>query len=416
VTRILWHSADPAAGTGYGTQTALWTRYLRDHGHDVAISTYYGSPGRKRRWEGMTVYPPPQDGIVTALIPGHAREHRAEVIIILADVWLMDPRLFRGYRTLAWVPADCQPLSVGDAKFLLAGQLDGIRGVAMSEHGQRVMQAAGLDPGYVPHAIDTSVYRPDPGRDALRAAYGISPETFAIGINANNIDPVRKAYPEQMMAFSIFHKKHPDSVLLIHAIADMQRSLNLLLLARTLGITDCVRLADQYRLLAGDYSDAEMARWYCALDLLSNATYGEGFGLPTVEAQACGTPVVVSDGTTGRQLSGPGWLVPTEPYWNPVHGAWWHKPSVNALVKAYEKAYSARSPMKSQACRAFAAGYDIGKIGPRWLSLLEESCPPRSQATPASMPAPLISTEAGCRQRDGTAPGSSGTSSATISA
>jgi glycosyltransferase involved in cell wall biosynthesis len=376
VTRILWHSAAPTAGTGYGTQTAQWTRYLRDAGHDVAISAYFGSPGVPCDWEGIHVYPPPQDGIVSALIPGHARKHKAELIITLADMWLMDARLFRGYKTLSWMPLDCDPLSLGDTKFLMDGIREGVRPVAMSEHGFRMLDKARLDPGYepayVPHAIDTTVFTPEADRDALRAAYGISKSTFAVGINANNIDPVRKAYPEQMMAFARFHEKHPDSILFIHTIASVRQSLDIPLLARTLGISDAVRLADQYRLLSGGYPAAEMARWYAAMDVISNASYGEGFGLPAIEAQACGTPVILSDGTTGKQLVGPGWLVPTEPFWNCVHAAWWHKPSISGLVKAYEKAYSYHSPMKRQACRTFALGYDIEKIGPQWLKLIKE--------------------------------------------
>jgi glycosyltransferase involved in cell wall biosynthesis len=369
--RILWHSSAPWTPTGYGTQTAIWCRYLRDRGHDIAISTYYGSPGKTRRWEGITVYPPPQDGDVTSLIMGHARAHKAEMIIILADVWLMDARALAGLPVYAWVPVDTSPLSLGDTLFLRAGD---VRPVAMSEHGAKMLAAAGYpDVPLIPHAIDTSLFSPDPRRDELRAAFGIRPAEFAIGMNFNNIDPVRKATPEQMAAFSRFRKRHPDSTLFMHSMLALPRSLDLRVLARTLGIEDAVRFADQYRLQSGGYSAADMARWYSAMDIVSNATYGEGFGIPAVEAQACGTPVVLSDNTTGPQLVGPGWLAPCEPFWNNTHGAWWGRPSVDGLVKCYEKAAANRSPFKAEACRLLAEKYDIAQVGPLWEQLLDVS-------------------------------------------
>ena len=38
-----------------------------------------------------------------------------------------------------------------------------------------------------------------------------------------------------------------------------------------------------------------MAGWYRSLDVLSACSYGEGFGLPILEAQACGSPAIVTD-------------------------------------------------------------------------------------------------------------------------
>ena len=40
-------------------------------------------------------------------------------------------------------------------------------------------------------------------------------------------------------------------------------------------------------------NQTELAQWYTAADVFVNPTYAETFGLTTVEAQACGTPVVV---------------------------------------------------------------------------------------------------------------------------
>lgn len=56
----------------------------------------------------------------------------------------------------------------------------------------------------------------------------------------------------------------------------------------------------------------ELAQWYSTADVFVNPTYEETFGLTTVEAQACGTPVVVyeTDGCPETVAPGNGRLIP----------------------------------------------------------------------------------------------------------
>lgn len=56
-----------------------------------------------------------------------------------------------------------------------------------------------------------------------------------------------------------------------------------------------------------------MARLYSASDLVLMCTSGEGFGLPSVEAMMCGTPVLGSNNTATKEIVGgmnKDWLVP----------------------------------------------------------------------------------------------------------
>jgi glycosyltransferase involved in cell wall biosynthesis len=55
----------------------------------------------------------------------------------------------------------------------------------------------------------------------------------------------------------------------------------------------------------------QMARLYQISDFHVSATGGEGFGIPSLEAMACGLPIILPDNSTGPELIGGerGWLV-----------------------------------------------------------------------------------------------------------
>jgi glycosyltransferase involved in cell wall biosynthesis len=256
------------------------------------------------------------------------------------------------------MPVDCDTLGAADERMLRAS---GAVPVAMSRHGERQLAKAGLPPLYIPHAADLQVFRPPEDRDALREKWSVAGR-FVIGINGANKDSLRKGYAEQFLAFSRFRARHPEALLLVHALPQQPgNQLDLTVLARRLGIEAAVLFSDQYKYVTGLLSPRDLADWYGALDILSACSYAEGFGIPLLEAQACGTPVVTTDASAMTELKGPGWLVSGEPYWNPVHEAWWVKPSVKAIERAYEKAYQ-HAASKRAAARAFALPYDADAV------------------------------------------------------
>jgi glycosyltransferase involved in cell wall biosynthesis len=48
------------------------------------------------------------------------------------------------------------------------------------------------------------------------------------------------------------------------------------------------------------------------MDVFCLPTRGEGFGMPVVEAQGCGTPVIVTDNTSGKELAKTGFVIPID--------------------------------------------------------------------------------------------------------
>ena len=61
-------------------------------------------------------------------------------------------------------------------------------------------------------------------------------------------------------------------------------------LAARLGIGKWVTYPDQYAYDTNLITREQLAAWYRGLDVLSICSYGEGFGLPLIEAQAAGIP------------------------------------------------------------------------------------------------------------------------------
>jgi glycosyltransferase involved in cell wall biosynthesis len=343
---------------------------LRDLGHEVVIYANYGLTGAGSVWNGIPVLPAAFDGTGCDILGAHVQSTQPDLVIILADAWPLNPQVLKALPcpVAVWMPVDCgkaegEPesaltLGAADARMLRAS---GAVPVAMSRHGEKALREAGFSPLYVPHAVDVQIFKPAADREALREQWGVTGR-FVIGINGANKDGIRKGYAEQLLAFSRFRRRHPEALLLIHALPQQPGcQLDIEALARRVGIADAVLFSDKYKYAAGLLSPADMAGWYGVLDLYSGCAYAEGFGVPLIEAAACGTPVVTTDASAMTELRGPGWLVGGEPYWNPVHEAWWLKPSVKAIDRAYEKAHKLAAS-KRTAAREFALGYDADAI------------------------------------------------------
>jgi glycosyltransferase involved in cell wall biosynthesis len=171
----------------------------------------------------------------------------------------------------------------------------------------------------------------------------------------------RKAFGENLMAFSIFAKKHPDAMLYIHTDPVSPHGWNLMALGELLGIPkDNMAFVDPISYRFG-ISQEDLAGIYSSMDVLLATSYGEGFGVPTVEAQACGVPVIVSDFAASAELVGDGWLVGGQPLYDNSQGAFFNIPSVPLIVQALEQAYE-RGKGKSDKAVEFAQQFDHDSV------------------------------------------------------
>jgi FkbM family methyltransferase len=375
--RILWHSVAPWAPTGYGTQTGIFTPRIRDLGHDVALSVYYGLQGAVLEWNGMRCYPSYSAPYGSDVIVPHALKHfEAEkcrsieeastmgIILTLGDVWTFESPLLDQLCVGSWVPVD--HLGVPEVVSGWFGVMGAIP-VAMSRFGEGALQRAGLTPLYVPHGIDTSVFRPG-DRAAARAAAGLPDDAFVIAMVANNVgrDGNRKAFAEQIAAFAELHRRHGDAHFVLHTDVDQPSGMRLRSFLQAHLPRGSYTYTDIYAYRKG-LNPSAVADVYRSADVLSNCSYGEGFGIPIVEAQACGTPVIVTDATAMPELCGSGWKVGYERTWHDSQGGWAAVPRIGDIASAYEEAYEkARDENMRAEAFAFAQDYDADLVADRY--------------------------------------------------
>lgn len=379
--RVLWHSVAPWAASGYGNQTKEFTPRIRDQGHDVAISAYWGAAGSILAWDGMDVYPQDEE-YGARLMPAWARMHNADLVITLMDVWPLKTERLRTIRNMAsWLPVDHDPVPAKTLEFFEETQA---RPIAMSRFGERMCRDAGMDPLYVPHGIDTRTLAPAREvRNATREKMGVPKNAFVIGMVAANKGrtPSRKSFPEVFQAFAEFQRSHEDAHLYLHTDPTTQfQGVPLGRLIQRCEIPqESVSFTSAINTELG-IPPAEMAKMYSAFDVLANPAYGEGFGIPIVEAQSCGCPVVVTDFSAMSELCGAGWLVEADPWYDSQHGAFFGRPKVTgpgSIVEGFERAYKHRHDKELRMrAREFALGYDSDVVAEvYWRPALEALTP-----------------------------------------
>ena len=372
-------SNSPGTPTGYGQQAQYLVESLVKHGVKTAVLSNYGLEGSIQSYRtkhgDVQHYPrgvaPYSQDVLTTWFE-HFRSQNPNLpgaILTLYDVWV-----YNGWKdavpVISWVPLDHVTMPPQVAAFL---KRPNVTPLAMSPHGQRQMADAGIDSTYIPHFIDTNVYKNTPNivnefgeKVATREFMGIPEDKFLVSIvAANKANGLvhRKAYDSNLLAFSMFHKEHPDSHLYIHADpAPTTGGFDLGVLLKAVGIPqDAVTIANREILRIG-YPQEQLAAIYSASDVLLATSYGEGFGVPTIEAQACGTRVIGSNWAATQDLvSEDSWLVDGQPFWDEPQKAFFQVPGLNAIVEALNQAYEAPRGFSAEA-RKFALQFDVQTV------------------------------------------------------
>lgn len=356
-------------------------------GHDVAIAANFGVQASTLEWNGMPVYSA-NESWGNPAISTLAKHVGADWVICLNDAWVMRPDAWADdLRMAIWTPIDHYPIP---PQVLSVLQHEKVKPIAMSQFGHEWMGKFALDGLYVPHGVDTSVFYPRPehkaqARDALR----VPEDAFLVGMVAANRGwsphAPRKAFPQAFDAFARFAREHDNAYLYVHA--EVQPSgppgIDLVTLSRAVGIPEdrfCFPPTEAWQ-LPHLIDNTFMNGVYNALDVLLNPSMSEGFGVPIIEAQACGVPVIASNHSSMPELVKAGWLVEGDRWWDAAQAAFAIMPSITSielgLAKAYK--YARNQPGPNEAAVEFAKQYDADRVAEEfWQPALAALSQPRT--------------------------------------
>lgn len=416
--KFLLHANAPTIATGYGVQCRYLADRLADAGHEVAISATYGHQGPISTWvsprgHAIRLYPGGYETNGNDVLHNHA-EHWFEGdlkggwIITLLDVWCLVNPVLSEFNILAWTPVDHEPTPPGVRSFF---KRTGAHPIAMSRFGEYQLRASALSPSFIPLAVDLDEYHPTPtlsttgGELTGREVYGVPDDAFVVLMVAMNKgwSPPRKGFNEAFWAFAEFRRRHPEAVLLMHTEQfGAAEGVNLEELAKNCGIPDdAIVFSNQYAYRLG-MPPAAMAAMYTCADVLLAPSLGEGFCVPMIEAQACGTPVIANEFSAQMELVGPGWLVDGQPWFDQAQHSNYRVALISSCIAALEDAHAAKADGTladmADECISNAAQYEVDAVfREMWVPLIESLEPepfePKPPMTNVDVLVPMIRPE-----------------------
>ncbi len=337
---VLWSSNAFWSASGYGVQAHSVLPRLQQAGHRVGQFAWYGLQGGVLHHDGIPVYPAAFHSFGTDIISGHVKHFGADVVVSLHDIWVLPdsyPELVRPARWIPYFPVDHTPIPPRTAQAARLADFP----VTYSMHGLTEAHKAGITKTeYIPLGVETQVFKPGDKAEARRKL-GLPQDGFICSmVAANKGQPSRKAFAENLQAFSAFRMQHPEAHLHLHTLAGQASNgvdFNELIPACGIPLEN-VSFCDQYDYIVG-IPHGQVAALYQASDVLLAASQAEGFGIPLVEAQACNCPVITTRWTSMPELTVNGiCTTPAQLVWTALD-SWAAVPSVAGIYHALEEIY-----------------------------------------------------------------------------
>lgn len=250
----------------------------------------------------------------------------SDFFVSLQDIFMYEPGPF-ACLSAVWMPLHFVPVEhptvLALADFDMQLPISGWGSLLLQP-----LQNANLDAirhiSVLPHGRDIEIFSPK-GKSAesvkeTRERWNWPHDAFVVLMIASNSEESgRKAFDAQLQGFVRFVRANPDKNVWLHIHSEVVRAYDLGRLLETFGeFADRASFTDVFdgrvrthrdAIVRGSHvsissshdlmnvSEKDLVKMYHAADVLLAATCSEGCGVPILEAQLCGTPVVTTRAT-----------------------------------------------------------------------------------------------------------------------
>lgn len=297
MAKIIYMSDSPALTTGYGRVGKEICGALVAAGHSVEVIGWGHNGGKHDLPYNIIPCDTHAQNFGEDILAEYIVKNKPDILFTLGDPWMTEfvPAM-EERRAVSWIsyyPIDGYPIPPAWHDWIRAADVS----VVFSNFAKElVIKSTGRTPNLIYHGVDTKVFKPL-NKLEIKEDYDAQGK-FIVGTVARN--QPRKNLPALIKAFSIFSENKPDTVLYMHSqIKDVGWDLGELV--RRFGLEDKAYTTDHFNAIQG-VPDEKLAEIYNLFDIFVLPTMAEGFGLPILEAQACGVPVLVTDFSSCSEL------------------------------------------------------------------------------------------------------------------
>lgn len=313
--KVLWCGDSPRVSTGFArcTRAACDAMNARGWRVDILGINDFGDPGEYHSpiWPCRQPLDGGRDSFGVTRLPRMICRQKPDAVVILNDPWNIDPYL----EYIAQYAKQLDTLDrKGEATLLrntpivawLAVDGDNVNGkelnrlahvMVWTEYAGKQLELGGYegDSDVVPLAVDRSLFYQRPIDESRKKL--IPPEVpkgaFVVGAVGRNQPRKRLDLTLQYFGEWIESREIDDAYLYLHVAPTGDQGIDIMRVAKYYGLAGKLVLMNQG--VNHDIGDDTMPFVYSSLDLYFTTTQGEGWGLPALEAMACGTPVLAPD-------------------------------------------------------------------------------------------------------------------------
>ena len=301
--KILVISDHPMAPSGVGTQTKYIIETLLKTGRykfvclggAVAHKDY--NPQKIEGWdEDWIVYPVKGYG-TQEMVRSAIFNEKPDMLWFMTDprfygwLWMIENEIRKHVPMVYYHVWDNYPLPKFNNKF--DSSTDVIASISKVTHDNVNNVSPHVENHYVPHAVDTSIFRPLPDDQIkiLREKHFDGDTDNRVTFFWNNRNARRKMSGSLIYWFNEFAEEvGPDKVrLIMHTDPKDPNGQDLEEILNNIGATD-----GRVVLSTNKIAPQALAAMYNMADCTINISDAEGFGLATLESLACQTPIIVN--------------------------------------------------------------------------------------------------------------------------